>query len=322
MKKLHKIGFVLGCFLMLIQFSNYSLVAQITNAKPDSLFDPSLYDPEIINTAYPKNNGPNIHLDEGHNNRHTFGGLGSFIAFRNVLSKDGYKVISFKDKFTTTSLQNVRLLVIPCAQNEKNLEPRWFNPTYSAFKLSEIIAIKNWVKKGGSLFLIVDHHPFAGAAKKLAKEFGFELYNGHAQSMDTIRYQVYFHRADKTLSSNVITNGRDVTERIDSIITFHGSAMKLPDDASPIITFDDSWLQWLPDTAWDFNNIEPESISGFSQGAFMKFGKGKVVIFTDANMFSAQETDWGGSMGFIDPKAKYNYKLLLNIVHYLDGLLD
>ena len=168
----------------------------------------------------------------------------------------------------------------------------------------------------------IDHHQFAGAAEELAKEFGIILYNGHAQSMDTIRYQVYFHRADKTLSSNVITNGRDVTEKIDSIITFSGSAMKLSYDASPIITFDDSWFQWLPETAWDFNNIEPESISGFSQGALMKFGKGKIVIFADANMFSAQDTDWGGRMGFIDPNAKYNHKLLLNIVHYLDGLLD
>ena len=315
MKKMQKIGIVLGYFLMIIQFSNYSLVAQITNAKHDSL-----YDPEIICPAYLKNKGPAIYLDEGHNNRHTYGGLGSFVAFRNVLSKDGYQLISFKDLFTATSLQNVRLLIIPCAQNEKNLSPRWFNPTYSAFKRSEIIAIKNWVDYGGSLFLIVDHHPFSGAAKELAKEFGFRLFNGHA--VDTIRYPSYFHRANKTLHSNVITNGRDITEKIDSIITFSGSAMKLSDDASPIITFDDGWLQWLPDTAWNFNNIEPESISGLTQGAFMKFGKGKVVIFADGNMFSAQDTSWGGKMGFIDPNAKYNYKLLLNIVHYLDGLLD
>ncbi len=54
----------------------------------------------------------------------------------------------------------------------------------------------------------------------------------------------------------------------------------------------------------------------------MQFGKGKIVIFTDANMFSAQDTNWGGKMGFIDPNAKYNYKLLLNITHYLDGMFD
>jgi hypothetical protein len=98
--------------------------------------------------------------------------------------------------------------------------------------------------------------------------------------------------------------------------------MKLPDGASPIITFDDIWLQWLPDIAWNFNNIEPESISGYAQGAFIKFGKGKIVIFADGNTFSAQIDEDGEIAGFIDPYAKYNYKLLLNIIHYLDGLLD
>jgi hypothetical protein len=319
LKEKQIIKIVFGCFLIITSFWNYNLIAQITKTKPDSLYDPSLYDTEIICPSYPKNEGPMVFLDEGHNNAHTFGRIGSFVAFRNVLSKDGYQVISFKDQFTDGSLQNVRLLVIPCALNEKNLCPRWFNPTYSAFRRSEEIAIRNWVENGGSLFLIVDHHPFAGAAKELAKEFGIELFNGHA--IDTNTYPSYFHRANNTLHSNVITNGRDITEKIDSVITFAGSAMKLSYDVTPIITFDDDWLQWFPDTAWNFKNIEPESISGYSQGAFMKFGKGKFVIFTDANTFSAQD-DENGIKGFIHLNAKYNYKLLLNIVDYLDGLLD
>jgi hypothetical protein len=315
MKKTIEFIFVLVYLLITAQFSNDILVAQTNSSKPEFF-----YEPEIICPAYPENKGPEIYLDEGHYNRHTFGGLGSFVAFRNVLSKDGYRVIPFKDQFSSTSLQNVRILVIPLAQNKKNLWPRWYNPTYSAFKRSEIISVKNWVESGGSLFLIVDHHPFAGAANELAKEFGIELLNGHAD--DTIRYPVYFHRANKTLHSNVITNGRDFTEQVDSIITFGGSAMKLPDGTSAITTFDGGWIHWLPDTAWNFNHIEPESIEGLSQGAFKKFGDGKTVVFGDGNMFSAQTNEYGELAGFIDPNAKYNYKLLLNIVHYLDGLLD
>jgi len=316
MEKNIKSYFQLGYSFFVILFYNYHLIAQTTTVKMDSL-----YVPEITSPTYLKNKGPTIFLDEGHYNRHSYGGLGSFIAFKNVLSKDGYHVVSFKNKFTNYSLQDVRLMVISLAQNKKNLGvSNWTNPTYSAFQLSEIITIKEWVHNGGSLFLIVDHHPFAGAAKDLAKEFGFELFNGHA--LDTIRYPSYFHRSNMTLHSNLITNGRNITEKIDSIVTFSGSAMKLSDDTSPILTFDDGWHQWLPTTAWDFKNIEPTSIKGYSQGAFKKFGKGKIVIFADGNTFSAQDTDWGGKMGFIDPNAKYNYKLLLNIVHYLDGLLD
>lgn len=310
-----KIHFLLGFFFLVIQSSNYLVNAQITTAKPESLFDA-----EIICPAYLKNKGPKIYLDEGHNNRHTLGGLGNFTAFKNVLMNDGYRVIPFIEQFTAKSLQNIRLLVIPLAQNELNLWPRWYNPTYSAFTHSEVIAIKKWVENGGSLFLIVDHHPFPGATKELVKVFGFELYNGHAD--DTIRYPSYFHRVNGTLHDNVITNGRDINERIDSIITYSGSAIKIPEEASPIITFDDGWLQWLPDTAWKYNNIEPESISGLAQGAFRNFRDGKIVVFGDGNMFSAQDASWGGKIGFIDPDAKYNYQLLLNIIHYLDGLLD
>jgi len=300
---------------MIIQPSDHNLVAQINNLKPGSLFNP-----EIINPAYNINNGPKIYLDEAHYNRHTYGGLGSFYAFCNVLRKDGYQVLPFNQEFTGSSLKNVRLLVISLAQNEKNLEPRWYNPTYSAFTTKEILELVNWVQKGGSLFLIVDHHPFSGAADKLAKKFGFKLFNGHTD--DTVRYPSFFHRANNTLHNNIITNGRDYTEKIDSIITFNGSAIKLSDNASAIITFDEGWVQWLPDTAWNLKHVKPESINGLAQGAFMEFGKGKVVLFADGNMFSAQDTDWGGKMGFIDPNAKNNYKLLLNIIHYLDGLLD
>ena len=168
--------------MIIMLFWNYIILAQTIYVESDSLYDPSSYDPEITCPAYPKNKGATIYLDEGHNNRHTYGGLGGFVAFRNVLIKDGYQVVSFTNQFTETSLQNVKLLVISCAQDIKNLEPRWFNPTYPAFNPSEIIALKNWVDGGGSLFLIVDHHPFPGASKELAEEFGFILHNGLSAS--------------------------------------------------------------------------------------------------------------------------------------------
>lgn len=321
MKQILNIGFFLNCFILMVQISIPNLVAQTTSVKKDSLFDLSLFNQEITNPTYSKNNGTIIYLDEGHYNRHIYGGLGNFIAFKNVLSNDGYRIVAFKNVFTSSSLQDVSIMVIALPQNKINLGvSQWHNPTYSAFERLEIVAIKKWVENGGALFFIVDHHPFAGAAKDLAKEFGFTLFNGHA--LDTIRYPSYFHRTNNTLHSNIITNGLNNTERIDSILTFSGASMKLPNEATSILTFDDGWLQWIPETSWDFKNVESESISGFSQGAYLRILKGKIVIFLDGNMFSAQDTDWGGKMGFIDPNAKYNHQLLLNIIHYLDGLLD
>lgn len=117
MKRILKSYFKLGCVYFVIQFCNYNLFAQ-TIVKSFEFN----YDPKIISPAYLKNKGSTIYLDEGHYNRHTYGGLGSFIAFRTVLSKDGYTVVSFKNQFTTINLQEVRLMVIALAQNKKILE--------------------------------------------------------------------------------------------------------------------------------------------------------------------------------------------------------
>ena len=76
MRRILRNNIVLGYILIIIQFSNYNLVAQIINVNPDSL-----YDPEIIYPTYQENMDPKIYLDEGHYNRHTFDGLGSFIEY-------------------------------------------------------------------------------------------------------------------------------------------------------------------------------------------------------------------------------------------------
>ena len=107
---------VVGYLFIVAQLSNSSIIAQITDVKPKFI-----YEPEIITPAYTNKGGSKVYLDEGHYNRHTYGGLGDFIAFRKVLSKDGYQVVTFKDQFTTTTLQRVRLMVIALAQNKNNL---------------------------------------------------------------------------------------------------------------------------------------------------------------------------------------------------------
>lgn len=294
---------------------NSNLIAQTGDEDSGVIFDLNISHP-----AYPENSGPEIFLDEGHHNRHTYDGLGNFVAFKNVLTKDGYQVISFKNKFNSNHLQGKPILIIPLPQNEKNIWPQWHNPICPALEDYEVQALKSWVENGGSLFLIVDHHPFPAAVDDLAKIFGFQLYNGHAG--DTVKYPSFFCREERSLHSNAITNGRNKEERIDSVLTYSGSAIRIPDTAIPILSFDEDWVQWLPDTAWVIDHLEPESIAGLCQGTYMRFGKGRVVVFGDGNMFSAQDTDWGGKMGFIDPNAKHNHQLLLNIVHYLDGLLD
>ena len=113
-----------------------------------------------------------VYVDHAHNNFHRIDNR--FKPFANVLSNAGYTVKVFDKKFTKESLRNIKILIISNALSPNARSP-FTTPTESAFSSSEIKAIENWVSKGGSLFLIADHMPFAGASKDLGKVFGFKF---------------------------------------------------------------------------------------------------------------------------------------------------
>lgn len=206
------------------------------------------------------------------------------------------------------------------AVHESNLQ-QWALPVPSAFNDEEIECVRKWVENGGSLFLVADHMPFAGAASRLASQFGFTLHNGFA--MDTARRDDYFCRINNSLHSNIITNGNNTDEWTDSILTFTGHAFEIPGDATPLMIFPDGFMEWCPDTAWVFNHTIPLPINGLYQGAFKEYGEGRVVILGEAMMITAQligGLSWK-KIGMNSPKAPYNHQLLLNIIHWLDGKL-
>ena len=278
-----------------------------------------MYDPYIEKPSYDKDKGPIILVDQGHNNFSTM--ENRLRAPVTLFEKDGFRVSQLSGKIDINKLKGCKILYIPNALNEKSVED-WVNPTYQAFTKEEIAIIKQWVSDGGSLFLIADHFPFPGAIHDLAYEFGFELENGYAG--DTLGLEDRFSRATNTLTDNVISNGRNIKERADSILTFEGHAFRIPDDATSILTFDQNYVQWNFNTVWDYSNIKPYSIKGYSQGAFKKFDKGRVVIYGEAMMFTAQlgaGLSWV-KLGMNSKKCPKNYQLLLNTIHWLDGQLD
>ncbi|MCF7569640.1 DUF4350 domain-containing protein [Sabulilitoribacter arenilitoris] len=280
----------------------------------------TLYNPKIQNTVYENGEGPTVFIDEGHHNFHTKNGR--YKAFSNLLERDGYNVKEYKGKFNENDLSKGKILVISNALNEINVED-WVLPNPSAFSKSEIEAVKKWVNSGGSLFLIADHMPMAGAAKDLAMEFEFEFTNGFV--FDTInRGPAYFNLKEKTLAESIITKGRNSFESVNQIATFTGQAFKIPDDANPILTFNKNYVNMLPDTAWVFDkNTTKYNVEGWSQGAYKKYGKGRIVVFGEAAMFSAQLAGpKKRKMGMNNKVAPENYQLLLNIIHWLDGVIE
>lgn len=295
-------------------FHNFVLIilnSPFVEVIPDKFYSPQ-FQPE-----YELGKGPEIYIDETHNNWHTASGL--YSTFANVLRKDGYVVKPFTDKITSQTLQHIKILVISNALNGKNID-NWKQPVYSAFDDQEIQSINTWVKNDGSLFLIADHMPFSSASKNLASTFGFTFSDGFASKLVKSKTEL-FCRQKNMLIENELTNGRNSSEYVDSIVTFTGQAFKIPDSAKVILTFNEEYVQYSPQVAWDFKNCKPENITGFSQGSYMMYGEGRIVVFGEAAMFSGQ---LGAGLscikiGLNSSKAKNNYKLLLNIVHWLDN---
>ena len=272
----------------------------------------------IESPAYQHGEGPVILIDEGHNNFHKADGR--FLTFAKILRQDGYQIESLNDEFTLENLSDARILVIANALHESNVDS-WSLPTPSAFSKKEINALRLWVESGGRLFLIADHMPWPGASSDLAAEFGFKFYNGFNVE---VRSPSYFLRSNGTLVNNVITNGRGENEYVKRIPITEGQAFEIPDDAIPILKFNNSSLMLMPDTAWKFHQKTPlVPIKGFMQGAYKEVGNGRIVVMGEASMFTAQiNTKLDVKMGMNRKDAPDNSKLLLNIIHWLDGLIE
>jgi len=275
----------------------------------------TLYSPVIANPAYSKGTGSVVLLDEAHHNFHTLSGR--FKAFAHVLEKDGYTVKASSEQFTQEQLSKGKILVIANALHASN-EKVWTLPTPSAFTDEEIDAVNTWVKNGGSLFLIADHMPFPGAAEKLAASFGFKMYNGFAMK----KGGKDIFSPGKGLMDNALTQGRNEKEKITSLQTFTGQAFEIPATAQPVVALNSSYEVKMPETAWQFKKDTP-TISGdkLIQGAYMKYGEGRIVIFGEAAMFSAQ-LQGKTKMGMNTKSASQNAQFLLNTIHWLDSLLD
>jgi len=282
----------------------------------------TLFRPVVARPAYAgQDRAPVVALDEAHHNFHTV--AGRYAPFVALLRRDGYQVVPFRSPFSEASLRGVDVLVIANPLHASNDSAgRWVLPTPSAFTDEEIAALGAWVERGGSLLLIADHMPFAGAAERLAAAFGIHYTNGFARD-STRDNQLPFRRSDGTLADHAITRGRDSTERVDSVISFTGSAFQA-DRGAALMTFGPAARSLNPRIAWQFDSTTARvDVGGWRQGATLRPGRGRVAAFGEAAMFSAQ---LGGPnrapVGMNAPIAAQNPQFLLNTMHWLTGLIE
>lgn len=278
-------------------------------------------DVSVAAPAFPKAKGPIVAIDAGHENFHTIDGR--FAPFARLLSNDGFRVTGHTGAFTRESLKDISVLVIANALNPAN-KSSWALPTPSAFTADEITVVSSFVENGGSLLLIADHMPFGGAAADLAQTFGVTFYNGFAFYVPAPDAPEVF-TADKGLrADDLILRGRQPSAAVTRLTTFTGTAFRAPPSARPLIVLDTDHVLLTPQTAWVFLPETPRaSAAGLLQGAALTVGKGRVAVFGEAAMFTAQTDDADPKVktGFSAPGAESNKQFVLNVARWLAGQL-
>ena len=288
-----------------------------TQQVADVAFNPVIETPE-----YQAGRGPKVVIDAAHLNFHTADG--GYAPFATLLRRDGYVVESNQDPFTPETLRRAGILVIANAMHAQS-EADWAPlPNLSAFTDAEIVALEKWVREGGSLLLVADHMPLAGHAEALAAAFGIRFQNGFALD-DARRGTITFRRSEGSLPANVIVDGRRPDERVEFVTTFTGQAFRLDPtlDAEPLLICPDGYTLFLPEVAFKFSDSTPRiPAAHLLQGAIVRYGQGRVAVFGEAAMFSAQRSGPDKTpMGMNAPSARQNYRFALNIMHWLSGAL-
>lgn len=281
------------------------------------------WSPVVATPEFQFGRGPLVLVDAAHGNWHTI--EGRFAPFAELLRKDGYRVSSATGRVSRESLQDTDVFVIANAVKGGE-DSVWILPTPSALEAEEVSALVDWVSTGGSLLLIADHMPFPGSVARLADAFGIVFLNGYAMKSVSEGGSLVFTRAAGSLVDHPISRGRTRSEEISSIKAFSGQAFRAVVPMEPLLLLADDWTVFFPREAGVFaRDTAQESARGLCQGAVLRHGKGRVAIFGEAAMFTAQTQQRGEAVvrfGMNDPDAVHNAQFVLNVMHWLSGVLQ
>ncbi|HEY7785258.1 MAG TPA: hypothetical protein VIB00_11050 [Pyrinomonadaceae bacterium] len=269
----------------------------------------------VENPTFTKNY-PRVLFDEAHNNFHT--SHGRYKPFVDLITSDGYNVMGNLKPFTRSSLETFKILIIVNALGAEEMDEE--GAERPAFTEEECDAVRDWVKRGGSLLLIADHAPFGGAAESLAKRFGIEMSKGFvfdaAHSLEGSPSILTFTRENKLMLDHPITRGRNDGEKVDRIVAFTGQALKVAEPNAVFMKLGEGARDKADRTA-----EESVAVGGQAQGLALKFGKGRVVALGEAAMLSAQVAGPNRTPMGMNVPGNDNRQLALNIMHWLSGVL-
>jgi hypothetical protein len=239
---------------------------------PDRSFRPMIED-----RAYAIGAGPIVCVDQSHDNFYT--SSDGFWPFQDLMRRDGYMVrtvTALDPKSRDARVRaDCRILIIA--------SPR-----------SRVVAdeTRRWVADGGRLLLLADRDSSAAVAD-LTASFGVTI-------TDAAPRAGRFHVADHTLRPHAIVRGRHAKESPASVTVFAALAMRVPDEAEPLLVTSD----------------------GAVLGAVMRVEMGRAAFFGDPALFTAQITGPDRRLvGMNAPGLEQNFQFVLNVMHWLSGVI-
>jgi hypothetical protein len=293
------------------------------------------YAPQVPFPAY-KSRAPRVLIDEAHYNVHTADGR--YGPFARLLARDGLWIRRGTTELSAAALVQVDVLVVANAlgltgvvqqmTNVSGLE-RYVNLGPRAFDASEIAAVDAWVRDGGRLLLVADHAPAGAAAADLARAFGVELRGWWVEDPREGMHDpgtgnpafLVFSRGNGLLAHHPIVEGRSETERVSVVMTFTGQAVAAPAHAVSLLRLSDSAREYPYRRS---RETESRPAAGLAQAVALHHGRGRVVVFGEAAALTAQlaRRPDGQAVRFGINRADLdNRQLVLNVVHWLTGLL-
>ena len=215
------------------------------------------------------------------------------------------------------------------------------------FTEAEADAVRDWVTRGGSLFLVADHAPMGVAAENLARRFSVTMSKGFTEDSTAYfntggfsRSILLFSRSNGLLKDHPITRGRGSRAS--------GSTASSPSPASrsarlpgaqvvlalsdhafdhPPPTSEQAAAAGNPGSAWRtaVQGLPTTSAKGRVLGLTMSVGKGRVIVLAEAAMLSAQAilNPAGARVGIMGMNVPGigNKQFALNALHWLTRVL-
>ena len=284
------------------------------------------YQPRVEHPAFTERPRPRVLFDEAHLNTHTSDGR--YRTFARLLGRDGFSVLPSEGRITADLLGSGEIFVTVNPLGYKGLAQhlatlagfdRSIHLDADAFAGREIDALSSWVSNGGRALIIADHAPAGLAARRLALAFGVEMTNGWVEDHGV---DVEFSRENGGLADHPITNGRNPAERVETVATFTGQALRAPPGAAALLRFSGTAREYPFRRS---TGQEARSVAGLAQAVALVHGRGRVVVLGDAAALTAQRIEMRGQPSLLigmNRQGIDNKQFALNIMHWLMGLFE